>query len=177
MVTISYTFVGHEDRNKRITRQKQSEAASRLLDKMLSDAGIYNYRIERDKNGRPFLATHPNVDFNYSHSEDIVVCVLSVNEGRVGIDVEKNSRRMPEERQKRFIERFFSESEIESRDDLISMWTRKEAYLKYIGTGLSEGFKNTDPMRDKRVRFERIAIGEYTVTVCLERDASLLFKG
>ena len=168
---LSYCYI--EPCTNRLEREKAlSEAGRALLGKMLSDKGIVDYKIERDEKGRPFLSTHPQVDFNIAHSGDIAVCILSVGEGRVGVDVEKIFSDMPAERQERFLERFFQNSEREM--GLSLAWTRKEAYLKYLSVGLNTELRSVDPGKDDSVRLDSFTVGEYNVTVCTKRDASML---
>ena len=154
-------------------RLVQSEYGKKLLLRMLRDVGVNDPDIARDRNGRPYLVSFPNIDFNISHADNIAVCVLSVGEGRVGVDVEKANIGESSPRRDRLLERFFSKDKINSGKSLAELWTEKEAYLKYLGTGLSADLKAADPERDGRVRVERLTVGDYTVAVCLGKDAPL----
>ena len=95
------------------------------------------------KNGKPLLA-NSNVYFNLSHSSDWVVCAVGKNE--IGIDVE-------ELRQTDYKDIYgaFAETEIRLLNNLESnargttfykLWTLKESYIKYCGTGLLYPFSN-----------------------------------
>lgn len=98
--------------------------------------------FKRTEHGKPFLENH-RLKFNLSHSCDRVLVGLST-ESEVGVDIEytQNLHRFDE-----LIERFFSPSEYEAflsysseeeqRFAFYRGWTRKEAYLKAIGLGLS----------------------------------------
>jgi 4'-phosphopantetheinyl transferase len=92
--------------------------------------------------GKPRLNALPDCAFNLSHSEDLAV-VLIANHGEVGVDIEM-LRSMPDAQV--LAERNFSRSECKSlravepgaRDRaFLTGWTRKEACLKAIGSGLS----------------------------------------
>lgn len=90
--------------------------------------------------GKPFLASHPGIFFNLTHSEDYVCC--SVSNAPVGIDIEQMK---PIDILG--IASFFSVSEQEyihskkteakQLEAVYSIWTLKEAFSKQIGLGLS----------------------------------------
>ncbi|MEM9293799.1 MAG: 4'-phosphopantetheinyl transferase superfamily protein [Acidobacteriota bacterium] len=92
--------------------------------------------------GKPSLPESLGLRFNLSHSETLALYALSCDT-ELGVDVEQ-LRPMPDAEQ--IAERFFSVSE---RDTLRSIpserkseaffncWTRKEAYIKATGDGLS----------------------------------------
>lgn len=92
-------------------------------------------------NGKPEVA-ESRVRFNLSHCEDFAL--LAVTWGRaVGVDVE---RLRPVADRELVAERFFSRPEVQAlsrvpvvhRDvAFLRCWTRKEAYLKALGGGLS----------------------------------------
>jgi 4'-phosphopantetheinyl transferase len=92
--------------------------------------------------GKPSLTSSPELEFNLSHSGDYAL--IGVARGRrVGVDVERMREEMELER---IASRFFSEREA---SDLMTLpadqqvagffncWTRKEAYIKAHGLGLS----------------------------------------
>jgi len=114
--------------------------------------------------GKPRLAGEGDLAFNLSHSEDIAICAV----GRgcsLGVDVE---RIRPFADAQRLAEQFFSPTElavfrtVPARDRLLSFfncWTRKEAWVKATGDGLSRSLDDFDvtlapgtPARLLRVR-------------------------
>jgi 4'-phosphopantetheinyl transferase len=136
------------DRARRIVRKLQAgrKAAARAhLRRVLArycDVDPRALELEYEENGKPALVGHGRPSFNLSHSEHVVL--LAVTERvRVGIDVEHARPGRPFEEIAR---RFFSARE---RDMLLALrpearrvafyraWTRKEAYLKAHGTGLT----------------------------------------
>ena len=99
--------------------------------------------------GRPSFVAPADFDFNLSHSKDVIYYSIS-SSGRVGIDVEWRREDVDYERIGR---RFFSAPEAESLLSLPSSermeaffrcWTRKEAFIKAIGEGLSFPLKDFD---------------------------------
>ena len=93
--------------------------------------------------GRPSLrlASHPDFDFNLAHSGDLAL--LAFSSRRVGVDVER-LRDMPNALA--VARRFFSPREVAAlrrlagdarREGFFNAWTRKEALIKAVGTGLA----------------------------------------
>jgi 4'-phosphopantetheinyl transferase len=95
--------------------------------------------------GKPSLESnkHPTlIEFNLSHSAERMLLGI-VPKGRIGVDIEEIR---PESAQMDVAERFFTGREnIELRslagsaraEGFFNCWTRKEAYLKGLGYGLS----------------------------------------
>jgi len=86
--------------------------------------------------GKPYLRNTPHLFFNLSHCRNIVACILHHSE--VGVDVE--CRRTFKES---FLQRVFSyeeQQQVHHSSDpemtFVQLWTRKEAYVKYTGTGI-----------------------------------------
>ena len=90
--------------------------------------------------GKPTLAGDP-LHFNLSRSEDL--CLIAIADAPVGVDVEF---RREDPYLLRVARRFFSETEVEELRGLAEdeqlpaffrIWSRKEAYIKALGLGLS----------------------------------------
>ena len=97
-------------------------------------------RFETTETGRPYVPGAP-FDFNLSHSDALAVCAVTVA-GHVGVDVERLRRVDDEEA---VVRRFFAPGEVrqyetvrapERTSAFYSTWTRKEAFVKALGTGL-----------------------------------------
>lgn len=91
--------------------------------------------------GKPFLPRYSGLHFNLSHSGHLAM--LAVGDRELGVDVEK-LRRL--ESLQDIARRHFSHAEFESLRALpeaeqlrgfYRLWTRKEAYIKAVGAGLS----------------------------------------
>lgn len=114
-------------------------------------------QFENGEHGKPALINSVAgagraLHFNLSHSGDLALIAVSL-EGAVGVDVEQwRERIQPLE----IAERFFSPHEQHSlfalpRDNpehiqrgFFSTWSRKEAYLKATGHGISRGLHHFD---------------------------------
>ena len=99
-------------------------------------------RIVEGEFGKPRLADRPGSWFNLSHSGDAALLGIS-KAGEVGVDLEV---RHPVDDVVALARRHFSGAEFEAfmgldaparNDAFLRVWTRKEACLKAVGTGLS----------------------------------------
>ncbi|MDR2360428.1 MAG: 4'-phosphopantetheinyl transferase superfamily protein [Oscillospiraceae bacterium] len=110
-----------------------------------------NAVILRTERGKPYIADAPNIHFNISHTKGYAA--IAAAERAVGIDIELYERldnlRDPE----RFARRVFHPNEIASELSRAELWTRKEAYLKMLGTGFTESshLLNTLDVTDARI--------------------------
>lgn len=95
-----------------------------------------------DDRGKPLIQGSRPIEFNLSHSGDLVAVAISANRA-VGIDVEKVR---PLADIESVVTSFFSPDEAKQislvhrkhrKDAFFRCWTRKEAWLKGMGTGLS----------------------------------------
>jgi 4'-phosphopantetheinyl transferase len=154
------------DRYKDINDKKRCIVAGVLLDfairqkyfENVSNAGDFgnnaikkstldNFRISKNKYGKPFIEGDFRFEFNISHSGKWVV--IAYGETPVGVDVEKIRH---DEEIKKLACRYFTENEIEyvfeTENDFYlrftEIWTGKESYLKYKGVGIGNGLKTVD---------------------------------
>ena len=108
--------------------------------------------LRQGEYGKPFLAPGCNeavFDFNLSHSEGVMLCVISRHR-QVGIDIEYITADIDE---LELADRFFTPQEaallktLPAADRLeafYTLWTVKEAYLKAIGMGVANGLESFD---------------------------------
>jgi len=106
--------------------------------------------------GKPFFADpqhNADFQFNFSNSSDTAICAVTRNQP-IGVDLE---RMRPMSDMFGLAKRYFAESETKAlfalpeskqTDAFFRLWTRKEAWLKAIGKGL------TFPLRDVEVSFD-----------------------
>ena len=127
------------------TRWVLSRGLLRALLARYLDRPAEAIRFERSSHGKPLLPEESgegSLQFNLSHSEDVALLAVC-RRRRVGVDVEAiRAARATRE----IAERFFAREELQALATLPSeewteaffaCWTRKEAYLKARGVGLS----------------------------------------
>ena len=125
--------------------------ATKLLIKKYSDRPVEKIIILKDENNKPFLKSftnHNSLHFNLSHAEDAIIIAVSNNE--VGVDIEQNRQFKYEI----LMNDVFTKKEISfikknhnPNQAFFLLWTRKEAFLKATGIGLTEnltGFEVLD---------------------------------
>lgn len=106
--------------------------------------------IDYSQYGKPYLSNSDfkEIKFNYSHSKGQFVFVTTKN-SEIGVDIElkKNFSEIAQVAKRNFSESEFklfmnTESEAERINSFYKIWTRKEALLKAIGTGILPELKN-----------------------------------
>ena len=124
---------------------------------------INTLEIKRNEHGKPYFKNLPDFHFNISHSTDILA--VAISDGKVGIDIEK--LRTPDLRiAKRFCEdeqAYVTETDPKNR--FFEVWTKKEAYLKYKGTGISGGL-NSFSIFNTEIPLKTFKISDYIMSVC-----------
>ena len=122
------------------------------------------------EHGKPYFKELPQFHFNISHSADL--CLIAVSDSPVGIDTEK-PRQINLNIAKRFCkEEFDYISERDSENRFFEIWTKKEAYLKYKGLGLSGGL-DTFNVLNPDIPIATFEIDGYTVSLCsFDKDFS-----
>ncbi len=108
-------------------------------------------KFKENKYGKPFLHKEINKDlrFNLSHSGDFCLIGITLND-KIGVDIEKIK---PEFSSLEIAEKYFSKKEFTELSCLpepkiteafFTFWTRKEAFIKAVGNGLSIDLKSFD---------------------------------
>ena len=126
------------DRYRRREDALRCVAADALLRRVL---GPEYGSIQKTPDGKPYLPERPDFHFNLSHGGKWVV--LAYGPSPLGVDVE-SLRRDPNLHS--IARRFFSLEEqayvfaegADSHQRFFKIWTGKEGYLKYLGTGLKK---------------------------------------
>lgn len=122
--------------------------------------------VIRNKDGKAFLKEDRDFHFNLSHSGHYAVCAASSQ--AVGIDIQKMK-----EPNLKLAKRFFHDREFEFLANLPAvtkksgfnhLWTAKESYLKYLGTGLSvrlNSFEIQINHEDGQIQGEKVFLKNY----------------
>ena len=158
------------DKKKLREDQNRTLAGAALLRKGLEKMGVStDVRINEAPKGKPYI---DGVFFNISHSGEKAVCAFGKNE--IGVDIEKikplserlmDKIALPNERAK-----------ISAANQIVRLWTRKEALAKCVGEGLGEEIFKTDLSEDvvryggMTYRLKSFELGEYMLSVCTEFD-------
>ena len=103
-------------------------------------AGTFDF--EENAHGKPRIVTENDVitGFNLSHSGDHIAVAIGPADCQIGIDCETRRKDNPSA----LINRFFAEPEIAALHqsspinytDFLATWTRKEAWVKMLGSGM-----------------------------------------
>lgn len=128
--------------------------------------------IRKDKYGKPFLVNFSNIHYNISHTKGLIVCAIS--DDLIGIDVERIRNF-----NKRIPQRFFTKTEYDyifykEKDEnrrFFEVWTRKEAYVKWLGKGMEIPFDSFDVINETRIM--TTYIDEYVVSICSNINIAL----
>jgi len=180
-------IISKENREKCL-RFKFKEDSLRTLygelmvrDFLCKQFSLKNKEIEilRSDEGKPYIKGFP-LHFNISHAGDFVVCAFSDQE--IGIDIEQIK-----EIDLKIARRFFCQCEYEDLlvqiitdqvDYFYSLWTLKESYMKWLGTGMSipldsfcftitdTGISFLDHNRKMKPFFKQFFIEGYKLAVC-----------
>lgn len=158
--------------------KKHHQAGQYLLRRVLGEEAYEKAEFAKGEHGKPYIMEHP-IHYNISHSGQFVVLVTANSE--VGVDVqEKKSLRMDA-----IARRFFAKKEWlayseangeEERERLFfHIWCRKEAYGKYLGTGLNTEVLQTNVLVDLMdVQFiEYEAVEGYQISICCGKEESI----
>lgn len=110
-----------------------------LLCHALQKEGIMKFSVELHENRKPYLVGMPDLYFNLSHSERMVMCAVAEQE--VGCDVEKKTTLDPtlaeyvmtaEE-----LKQIYSSKDHQKQEEMFfRIWTLKESYMKATGLGM-----------------------------------------
>lgn len=137
--------------------------------KAIETLGVRNEEIIFITNeyGKPYLNGYPSFHFNISHAHSAIAVAFSNDE--VGIDIE-----LVREADFKIAKRFFTINEAEyirnssnPTKAFYEIWTKKEAYIKYRGMGLSLSLKSFCVL-DKAIKelIRTVELNGYIISVC-----------
>ena len=166
------------DRKQRADRYLRREdglrclAAGELLRRTVErELGITEFTVAKDPGGKPRIHGQDHFHYNLSHSGNRVV--IAYGDSPVGADVQQMHMDAGKEN---LAKRFFTKEEqtyvFESPElteaRFYRVWTGKESYLKYLGTGLKkslESFSILSPEISPMLRFQILPDG-YCLSLC-----------
>lgn len=139
-----------------VLRQKHEKDRNRIIiGKALLIAALETLEIDHcldeikyTSHHRPYLST--SLDFNISHSQDFVVCAIS-KKNRVGIDIEKMEPVNLDDFGQGFSKHDWNYimTAKDQQQAFYSLWTKRESFLKAIGTGFFQSSEKIDFCRNK----------------------------
>lgn len=178
-------YLASPDRKNRTDRYHRHEdklrciAADALLRRAAKQtAGRTDFSVLRESGGKPYVAEMPDFHYNISHSGRWVV--IAYGSSPVGIDVQSIREDVRDDALAR---RWFtpeeqadllSTPEDSRRQRFFEIWTGKESYLKYLGTGLQQGLDSFSVLPDHippEVSFYSTVLDDHCLTLC-SRDNS-----
>ena len=124
----------------------------------------------RNPYGKPFLQYKPSLYFSVSHTRSAIA--VAFGDRNVGVDVEKTAPPDKDIARKVFTDREYNyvfTGEGDTRARFYEIWTRKEAYLKWLGKGWAEVPADPGILKpDIEGMLRTIQEGDYFISCCSE---------
>ena len=134
---IYYTIIKKEKYKTNESFTTETLQAQNILYEMLDYLNIKHYPIYRTKLGKPYFK-NVNLHFNYSHSQNYIVCAISnVN---IGVDIEETNQQINDVMIKKC--GFDSNNKLED-------FVRREAFCKLTGKGIAHFFDKSTFLKNK----------------------------
>ena len=131
--------------------------------------------FRRNTYGKPYLKSDPSLFFSVSHTRNAIAVVLS--DGEAGVDIERIGRPDRDAARTAFTDReydFVYTCEEDAGERFFEIWTRKEAYLKWLGRGWAETLADPGIFRpDIACMISTFRKGDYRISVCSEQADGL----
>ncbi|MBR2048943.1 MAG: 4'-phosphopantetheinyl transferase superfamily protein [Oscillospiraceae bacterium] len=155
-------------------------AAGELLRRTVEqELGITEFTVVKDPGGKPRIAGQDHFHYNLSHSGSRVV--IACGDSPVGVDVQQMCMDAGKEN---LAKRFFTQEEQayvfaspeQTGARFYRVWTGKESYLKYLGTGLKkslDSFSILSPEISHMLKIRYLPDG-YCVSLC-SSDQNCIF--
>lgn len=152
----------------------------RGLEKEYPEKDWKGVTYEKDSYGKPYLKEYRQIQFNISHCKTCVACVIGTD--RVGIDVERRfpwkealGRKICHAREWEWL----NEGTTNKNAGLNLLWSRKESYLKCIGTGIRSDLRAVNTLQiqeDGEYFFREYQTETFTLTVCSRENGETIFE-
>ena len=185
----SYNIVSENCKSKAKCFRFEADKLRTIIGELLARYGICNcFGIDASKlsfnvseYGKPYIDGIPYY-FNISHSDDYIIC--GVSDINIGVDIEKMQDIdfgfacdvfSDDE-----MRRFSSESVEKKKELFFSIWTLKESYVKWLGSGFHRKLSSytvspkgtqaeiLDPhsLDDTVPKFRTYTLGDYKISIC-----------
>lgn len=138
---------------------------TRMILSKISDIPVSELRFSRPKNKKPVLLNDPSVHFNISHTKGGILCGFA-SDHLVGVDIEAI-----QEIRRGVVRKTFHPEEIVrlGQNDIVftKIWTRKEAYTKWLGTGIACDLTAINTLSEElSVRLKTWQEGSFICSAC-----------
>ena len=152
----------------------RSLAASLLLKMALEREGICYDEVcfAQKTGGKQYLLLQSGLFFSRAHAQEMAVCVIADQE--VGVDVERKDRLTGKKEQQKLkiAKKMLTPEEWKlwkkeeyRTETLISIWTKKESYVKMTGRGLTEKLMTIDTLSN--AFYQQMLLDDmYILSVC-----------
>ncbi|WP_088068800.1 4'-phosphopantetheinyl transferase family protein [Gottfriedia luciferensis] len=141
----------------------QSKLSYQLVKYVLGDV-----EIERDDKGKPYLRNDVR-SINWSHTKGAWVLAVSKN-GRIGVDIEQTILDYDHSLYGWVLHKE-EKAHLLNGTPFSHVWTKKEAYLKYKGTGLDEDIAYINSFAVNSIC--TIQVGEFIISVCTNEETMI----
>ncbi len=172
------------DNNERSDKRKNEKRAGEIL--LLEALKKENIEVDKKLNyqyqgTKPYLKDYPYY-FNISHSGDKII--LAISDQEVGVDIELIKKRRLSQNLVSMEEMsyFLQISDDDYESSVIKLWTIKEAFLKYLGTGITKLLKDVTiddisvKLNDISARYKTFKCDNYYISVVSPQEDSYELK-
>ncbi|UNO48757.1 4'-phosphopantetheinyl transferase family protein [Alicyclobacillus acidoterrestris] len=133
--------------------------------------------LEKLPAGKPKIRESLGFDFNISHADKMMICGVT-RHGMIGVDIEKVTNidvSIASEFLTHEERHFLMRNGNGNVDDFFRLWTLKEAFVKAIGTGITDDLKaiqfdesvlHQASFSLKEWHFRTLMLGNYRVSIC-----------
>ena len=157
--------------------------AGLLAQGMLVKAGATDLTLAYGEHGKPYLARHPSIHFNLSHSGDYALCAVA--DRPVGVDIQEMV-----DYDEALARHCMCDDELawlagqgDKSRALTRLWVRKESYIKLTGEGLSRNPITLcviddceHPLADGRVSFSEFEVPGCIICTCMHDDRKVALR-
>lgn len=160
-------YMRHEDKLRCVAADGLLRYA---VDKALHQS---DFMVEQDSNGKPYLQGVADFHYNLSHSGQWVVIAYGATE--VGVDVqsfkavgiEGIARRSFTADEQAYV---LGAAGNRQKERFFRIWTGKESYLKYLGTGMRQSLDSFSVLSELGVRLHSTELAGACLTLCTRED-------